>query len=40
MVSKEQGEKIAAENGLKFFETNAVDGMNVELAFMTVKILI
>ena len=37
-VSKEQGQKFAAENGMKFCETSGKENLNVELAFMTVLI--
>ncbi|XP_033110087.1 ras-related protein Rab-10-like isoform X4 [Anneissia japonica] len=35
MVSKERGESIARENGIKFMETSAKTNINVETAFMT-----
>ena len=35
MVSKEKGEGIARENGIRFFETSAKESINVEEAFMT-----
>ncbi|XP_071837934.1 ras-related protein Rab-10-like [Apostichopus japonicus] len=35
MISKERGETIAKENGIKFMETSAKSNINVETAFMT-----
>ncbi len=35
MISKERGETIARENGIKFLETSAKANVNVEKAFMT-----
>ncbi|XP_038057652.1 ras-related protein Rab-10-like isoform X3 [Patiria miniata] len=35
MISKERGENIARENGIKFLETSAKANVNVEKAFMT-----
>mmetsp|Transcript_42837 Transcript_42837/g.93877 ORF Transcript_42837/g.93877 Transcript_42837/m.93877 type:complete len:215 (-) Transcript_42837:592-1236(-) len=35
-VSTEQGQKLAAEYGLKFFETSAKNDINVENAFFTI----
>ena len=37
MISKERGEKVAEENGIKFFETSAKDNVNIEEAFITVS---
>lgn len=34
-VSKERGEKLAVENGIKFMETSAKQSHNVEEAFFT-----
>ena len=34
-VSKERGQMQAAELGVKFFETSAKSGLNVEEAFLT-----
>ena len=41
VVSKEEGEKIAAEHGLKFFECSAKTGENIEQTFkeITMKIV-
>lgn len=36
MISKERGEKVAEENGIKFYETSAKDNVNIEHAFITV----
>ncbi|XP_072027074.1 ras-related protein Rab-10-like isoform X3 [Amphiura filiformis] len=35
MISKERGEAISRENGIKFLETSAKANINVEKAFMT-----
>jgi len=35
MISKERGEKVAEENGIKFYETSAKDNVNIEHAFIT-----
>ena len=37
MISKERGEKVAEENGIKFYETSAKDNVNIEHAFITVN---
>lgn len=34
-VSKEKGQALAVRHGVKFFETSALSGINVEEAFMT-----
>ena len=34
-VSTERGQMLAAEHGIKFFETSALTGLNVEEAFLT-----
>lgn len=34
-VSKERGERLAVEHGIKFLETSAKTGANVEEAFLT-----
>ena len=34
-VSTERGQMLAAEFGIKFFETSAKSGLNVEEAFLT-----
>jgi len=39
MISKERGEKVAEENGIKFYETSAKDNVNIEHAFITVNII-
>lgn len=35
MISKERGEQIAREHGIKFYETSAKNNVNIEKAFMT-----
>ncbi|XP_039257335.1 ras-related protein Rab-10-like [Styela clava] len=35
MISKERGEQIAREHGIKFYETSAKNNINIEKAFMT-----
>ena len=39
MISKERGEKVAEENGIKFYETSAKDNVNIEHAFITVNFI-
>ena len=39
LISKERGEKVAEENGIKFYETSAKENVNIEHAFITVKYL-
>lgn len=34
-VTKERGERLAVEHGIKFLETSAKTGANVEEAFLT-----
>ena len=35
-VAKEEGERLAAECGIPFFETSAKDGTNIQTAFTTI----
>lgn len=35
VVTRERGQMLAAEHGIKFFETSAKSGLNVEEAFLT-----
>lgn len=35
LISKERGEKVAEENGIKFYETSAKENVNIEHAFIT-----
>lgn len=35
-ITKEEGEKIAAQYNMKFFETSAKTGMNIKEAFETI----
>ena len=35
-INKEEGEKIAAQYNMKFFETSAKTGMNIKEAFETI----
>ncbi len=35
MITSEEGESLAREYGMKFFECSALDGSNVEHAFKT-----
>ena len=37
LISKERGEKVAEENGIKFYETSAKENVNIEHAFITVS---
>ena len=39
-ITTEQGEKFAAEHGMKFIETFADENLNIDLAFMVVSIKI
>ena len=39
LISKERGEKVAEENGIKFYETSAKENVNIEHAFITVSTL-